>query len=661
MSISTLRIAALAAVVFPAFPAFAADDTEREQTIIVTGRTAADKAEQETDRTPGGADTVRHQDYADRTVVSLRDALTFSPGVYLQPRYGQEVRISIRGSGISRGFHMRGLTLLQDGVPINLADDNGDFQELEPIFLDHLQVFRGANAMRYGSSTLGGAVNGVTPRGADARGLYLRGDVGSFETARLLIAAGGVSGPGDFWAGASADTSNGDRQHARRRSARFHGNAGLDLGGGVTTRFYGSINAIYQQLPGALTLAQTLTSPRTGNFAGDQRRDITSIRVQNKTTVALPGGALELGAFYNDKSLFHPIFQVIDNASRDRGVFARANIASGPVEFTLGGDFRVGDTDARRFVNVNGRRGALTQDAVQRARTATLYGEVRWRPVASLSLIAGGILVDGWREQRIRFNGAPVNDFGRASYSQFSPRFGLLFEPTDAIQVYANASRSAELPGLGELGQVAAFVRLAAQRGWTYEIGSRGKMGIAEWDISLYQADLRGELLQFTVNPSIPATTFNAGTTRHRGIEAGLTLRPAEWLRLRQTYTLSDFTFRRDSQYGNNTLPVVPRHVWRGEVRVGSDALHVAVNGEWVPQGAWADYRNTTRTRSYALIGLTAGATVTRGVDLFLDLRNLTAKKAVGDISAVIAATPASVIYQPVERRAIYGGVRTRF
>src|SRR3546814_15189521 len=69
---------------------------------------------------------------------------------------------------------MLGLTLLQDGVPINLADDNGDFQELEPIFFDHLEVYRGANALRFGSGTLGGAINGVTPTGRTARGVYLR-------------------------------------------------------------------------------------------------------------------------------------------------------------------------------------------------------------------------------------------------------------------------------------------------------------------------------------------------------------------------------------------------------------------------------------------------------------------------------------------------------
>ena len=59
--------------------------------------------------------------------------------------------------------------------------------------------------------------------------------------------------------------------------------------------------------------------------------------------------------------------------------------------------------------------------------------------------------------------------------------------------------------------------------------------------------------------------------------------------------------------------------------------------------------------------GLTAGATVREGLDLFLDARNLTGRKAIGDISAVLAATPASAIYYPVERRAVYGGFRARF
>lgn len=638
------------------------DEAEHEgATIIVTGQTLAVEAEARANATPGGADVVGYEDYADKSLVSLRDALAFSPGVYLQPRYGQEVRISIRGSGISRGYHMRGLTLLQDGVPINLADDNGDFQELDPIFFDHLEVYRGASALRFGSGTLGGAINGVTPTGADATGLYLRGDVGTFETFRGLASYGGVSGNVDYWGAISADSSDGDRQHARRNSLRFHGNVGIRLSDAVQTRFYASLNDIDQELPGALTLADTLSTPEKGNFAGDQARDIRSLRVQNRTTIDLGDAELNLGLFLNRKSLFHPIYQVVDQESTDRGGYFRLDWAKGPFELTVGGEARFGEVDSQRYVNVNGERGAQTFAADQNARTANLYAELRYSPVEQLSLIVGGIYADGYRKQRQTFNMVPTDVTGQADFSEFSPKFGVLFEPAQNIQFYANYSRSAEFPGFIELAQQAAFVPIEAQSAWTAEVGARGEAGIASWDVALYRARIDGELLQFNVGPDIPASTFNADKTIHQGIEAALTLEPTDWLRLRQVWQYSDFRFDDDAQYGDNRLPVVPEHVYRAELRIGTDALHIAPNVEWVPQGAWADYNNTAQTDGYALLGVTAGMKLTSNIDLFVDARNLTGKKAAGDISAAITANPASAIYYPVERRAVSGGVRARF
>lgn len=647
---------------------------EADSTIIVTAPTATDAAEARASRTPGGTDVVSYEDYADKSVVSLRDVLAFSPGVYLQPRYGQEVRISIRGSGLSRGFHMRGLTLLQDGVPINLADDNGDFQELEPIFFDHLEVYRGANALRFGSGTLGGAINGVTPTGRTAGGIYLRGDAGSFDLYRGLVSAGVAGDAVDAWGAVSADTSDGDRNHAKRRSLRFQGNAGLRFGDTVSTRFYASFNTIDQQLPGALTRAQALTTPKmanAGSAAGDQQRDIDSLRLQNRTTFDFGSAKLEVGGFVNAKSLFHPIFQVIDQKSTDVGGFARLDYAAGPVEATLGGELRRGTIYARQFVNIAGRRGALTFDADQDAQTANLYGEVRVRPVPQLSLIAGGVYADGWRKRRVDFSTGPAND-GRVDFDAFSPKFGLLFEPSERVQIFANYSRSAEFPGFGEVFQsvgvppVSTLISdIRPQRAWTAEIGTRGSVGIVHWDLALYRSTLKGEMLQYSVSSSIPAATFNADRTLHQGIETGLDLDIAPWLRLRQTYAYSDFRFRGDSQFGDNRLPVVPKHVYRAEARIGTDALHVAPNVEWVPQGPFADYRNNVRTPGYALVGLTGGARVAEGVEAFVDIRNITGKKAIGDISATIDAsvTPTAnpAIYYPVERRAVSAGLRARF
>lgn len=664
------RIAIAAALAAFALPAHAETETAGEapredgRAIIVTGQRAADEAEARAAATPGGTDVVTHDEYADKSLVSLRDALAFSPGVYLQPRYGQEVRISIRGSGLSRGYHMRGITLLQDGVPINLADDNGDFQELEPIFFDYLEVYRGANALRFGSGTLGGAINGVTPTGETAPGLYLRGDVGSFDTYRGLVSGGVQRGAGDAWAAVSLDSSGGDRDHARRRSLRFHGNVGLDLTDAIETRFYASVNNIDQELPGALDLETAVNDPRTGNFGGDQARDIDSLRLQNRTRFSFDGGQLDAGAFVNAKSLYHPIFQVVDQESVDRGVYARFDYATGPFELTLGGEARFGDVNSKRFVNLDGERGERAFDATQDARTANLYGEIRFRPLDRLQLIAGGIYADGYREQHTRYNafaGGPTDVTGRADFDAFSPKFGVLFEPAPGIQLFANYSRSVEFPGFIELAQVASFVNLDAQRAWSFEAGTRGHAGVVEWDIAGYRADIDGELLQFDVGADIPAETFNAGETRHQGIEAALALNLADWLQLRQIYQYSDFRFVDDPQYGDNRLPVVPEHVYRAEVRLGTDALHLAPSVEWIPRGAWADYSNTLRVDGYALVGLSAGATVADGIDLFVDARNLLNEKAIGDISAAIAATPASAIFYPVERRAVFGGVRARF
>ncbi len=631
-----------------------------EDDIVVTGE-RIQRAAKEVEERPGGADLVAAEEYDQRVAVSLREALAFSPGVYAQPRYGQEVRLSIRGSGISRGFHQRGLTLLQDGIPINLADDNGDFQELDPLVFQYIQVFRGANGLRFGSSTLGGAINGVTSTGRTAPGPFARIDGGSFDTLRGLLSAGFANETGDAWFALTGDRSDGEREHSRRRSLRFHGNVGVRIAPNVETRFYASAHTIEQELPGALPLASALTRPRTGNFAGNQARDIDSLRLQNRTQITLGGSTLSVGGFINAKQLYHPIFQVVDQQTLDHGGFAHVDWNSGLLSLAVGIQARFGEIDSRRFVNVNGARGARTLQADQQARTISVYGEGRYR-LGALSLIGGGIYTNGKRDQDLIF---PARAEGRSEFDEFSPRFGLLWEPRSHMQVYANYSRSHELPGFTELAQIAAFVPLEAQRAWTAEIGARGRLGIASFDLSLYRARIEGEMLQFTVGPDIPAATFNADRTLHQGIEAGLDLQLTHWARLRQVYQRNDFRFRDDRQYGDNRLPVIPRHLYRAELRLGPDAWGIAPSVEWVPKGAWADYANSLKVDGYATVGLTVEARVSKGIELFLDARNLANEKAIGDISAAVdfrLLTPAQQsIFFPVERRAVFGGVRARF
>ena len=341
-------------------------------------------------------------------------------------------------------------------------------------------------------------------------------------------------------------------------------------------------------------------------------------------------------------------------------------------EVTLGTQARFGKVAAKQFVNVAGDRGAPTADVQQTARTINSYGEVRLKPVDRLTLVAGGIYTHGKREIENRL--VPTRS-GSAEFDAFAPKFGLLYDLLDGVQLYSNYSRSVELPGFSELSQIPStgvpgFTPVGAQKAWTFEIGTRGRYGIASWDIGVYRADLKGEMLQFAVSPTIPASTFNAGKTRHQGIEAGLDLTLGALLRLRQVYQYNDFRFRDDVQYRDNRLPVLPKHQYRAELRIGFEGLNLTPNVEWVPQGAWVDYQNTKRVSGYTMFGVRGEARVAEGVTLFVDARNLTNKKAVGDISAILryvannpatAADEGSVAFYPIERRAFYGGLRMSF
>ena len=117
--------------------------------------------------TVGSVAFVDAKDFQNRYANTLRDVLKDTPGVFVQQRYGQEMRLSLRGSGISRGFHLRGIELLQDGFPVNAADGSGDFYQIDPLALRSVEVYKGGNALTYGATTLGGAINFRDTDGAD--------------------------------------------------------------------------------------------------------------------------------------------------------------------------------------------------------------------------------------------------------------------------------------------------------------------------------------------------------------------------------------------------------------------------------------------------------------------------------------------------------------
>lgn len=670
-----LRVATSAAVslsfIFPALADQAADSRPMEQVIVEGSRitlTAPGEAvaRAEAARIPGGAEVVSRAEYEDGRASTLADVFAFSPGVFAQPRFGaEEARLSIRGSGLQRTFHMRGIYLLQDGVPITLADGSGDFQAIEPLALAYTEVLRGANALQYGGTTLGGAVNFVSPSGHDGAGLQPRVEGGSFGYRRGLINFGDEIGAADYFASLSAYEQNGFRDWSHQRNKRFFGNLGLRVNDRIESRFYLTALQTDSQLPGALTKAQLNADPEQANvasLAGRQKRDFDLYRLANRTVLDLESGFLELSAGYSYKDLWHPIFQLLQQRSNDYNLGARyvseQTLAAHANRLIFGITPSWNHVDDDRFVNVVGRKGARTGESLQKSRNLVVYAEDQFDLDTRWTLVAGAQWTDATRRYDDRFlaNGDQSLD---ASYTRMSPKLGFLWHLKRDWTVFGNVSDSFEPPSFGELSGGPGIDLLNDQHARTAELGTRGHSGRFAWDVSVYSARVRDELLSLNTPSGQPLGTVNAPRTIHRGMELAAQVELIPSVTWRSAYLWNDFRFDGNASYGNNTLPGIPEHFYRGELTWSPDeGYFITLNTEFIPNEYAVDMASTLLADSYMLWGLKIGRAINQGLSAYVEGRNLS-DRAYAATTGVIADAGGidSAQFYPGDGRAIYAGL----
>jgi iron complex outermembrane receptor protein len=642
-----------------------------------------DDARDQIQRIPGGAEVVPAEQFRDTRAAAVKDMLDFVPGVFTQSKYGQEdSRLSIRGSGLSNNNHLRGLLLLQDGMPFNSADGFGDFQEVDPLVFRHVEVYKGANALQYGSSYLGGAVNFVSPTGRSWPGYLARFDGGSFGSVRGQVAAGDAAGGWDYFISPTWSKSEGFRDHSEQDYTRLNTNLGYRFGPKTETRFFFQYNNIDQDIPTGVTKSQALSAPQTtqaSSFLRDTQRDIDSVRIGNKTTLLIDDFEATVGAYYRDRILYHPLaFGIIDDRSKEYMLFGRVqregSLFGHKDRFLVGANLFGGNTKHQIFgALTNGITGAKNTHSDQRALTVDLYAENQFFAVPTVALVAGvqGSYADRVDKDRFLTNG---DDSGSVTYHTLSPKFGILWDVWPKLQVFGNYSWSAEPPNFSALNPTATagFFPLKVQKAQTLELGTRGQAGDWAWDVSLYNAWLRNEMQLITFNDGT-TQTLNVPRTIHRGIEAGVdgvVLRDllagapgsSDRLKLRAAYALNDFRFDDNDRYGDNRLPVIPIHYLRAELRYDHPSgFYAGPNVEWVPSPPFVDNANTVQSIPYALLGFKAGWDFGNGLKLFLDGRNLLDKTYIADVTATPTASAASTNFNPGIGQAVYAGFEFRW
>lgn len=612
-------------------------------------------------RVPGGTNLIDLRGAGRQA--TLRDALEHQPGIVLQEFFGgiDQPRLNIRGSGIQSNPVNRGVLLLQDGIPLNEADGSFVIGLLEQRNAAFISARRGANALNPGATTLGGEVDFFSLNGADERG-RLRLEGGSDGRLGGQLAWGGSNEHGDWWLGSSHDQYDGYRRHADGERDAIHFNSGWRGGGTFSNRTWASWTDLFFHIPNVVPKARIHTAPRgvmgDGNTPQDKManvylrnplRDTRQLRLANASEWGADDSRHTLGLWWQrtDDLFKNPTVHNVSD-SDTWGTQYQWQVTQGSWDYRLGAAYTSGDTRRDFYANnpANGTRLQRFGHYDLDASSLDLAVALGWQATPGLHLLAESKWSRAERNATDRTGGRGLDQ----RYTHASPRIGAVWQPAAQLRLFANFSRSNEVPTWWEIAAAEApannpaaaraqLLPLRVQTADTIELGANGHIGNSggngmNWSLVAYRSKVDDELMSMVDDTGSRTGTWNytAGTT-HQGVEAGvdgrLALTYSSTLDYRLAWTWSDFTFD-GGQFAGNQIAGVPEHLLSAEVMWGSGGWRLGPNARWLPRDTPTDHANTRDVYQdgYALLGFRIDYTVADGRwTAFLHADNLTDRR----------------------------------
>ena len=641
---------------------------------------------------PGAVSVFSSDHYARSRGSYLEDFLPYAPGVLIQSSQGSEdTKVSVRGSGAQED-NIIGLGILLDGIPLNQGDGEAFLHDLDLRSVKFAEIYRGADALRYGSLTLGGAINLITMTGHDAPRLETWLTGGSFGLLEGGILSGWSKGPFDAFLTASSHFLDGFRDHSQEDSQKVFFSLGYRINQWAENRLYLFWGHLSQNNPSSLTQEEMLSNPKQTDpesIAQNWGTQWDYFRLADRFLLKGDDWQFQISAYYNHRDELqrrefdtdNPIGTThfySDDFGGDLDFESTADVFGRRNRLTIGLNLTFEAQPDTNYANLDGNIGPLIAADRTFAANIGFYFENQHYLTKSFSIITGFQAVYIQRNYRDRLN-SPVdgNQSNNEVFKGFSPKLGFLYEWNDRCKAYLNVSGSFQPPSFDQSVETAAdgnqlFHRLDAQTAVTVEAGTAGQAGPFSWDVAVYHSWVRNELLDLTNGQGFSLGTVNAPKTYHQGIEAGLQTEVGHAILARgagkqdedrfvveQSYTLSDFHFRHDPVYAGNRIAGTPIHFYKAELRYEHPrGFYCGANVEWNVVRYPVDEANTLFAGPYALLGFRAGYKSRKGFEVFFEVKNLTDRIYAATVEPVgNAQTEGARSFNPGNGRSLYGGI----
>lgn len=523
---------------------------------------------------------------------SIEEALGQVAGIQVDDRLNFAIgeRLSVRGVGARSQFGTRGVRVIVDGIPATLADGQSELNNIDQGSLGMAEAIRGPASALYGNAS-GGVISFRTlapPPVAFAPTARLM--TGSDGLARIQFGMGGMKGRGSYVVNAGRLDYRGYRAYSRARNAHLNAVGTWDWDR-ASVRLVANAVQYNARNPGSLS-DSLIAIDRRQAFSNNVRQQTGERGRQNQlglsTRAEVGPGELRFSVYGLTRAIDNPIPPSIIGIHRAAGGLrlAYALTTGTPtrgVTAVVGGESDLQRDDRRNWANVNGRAGATALDQRERVRSSSPFLQIS--AIAGRATFLGGVRYDQFRfgVQDHLINATNPDDSGVRWMSSTSPTVGMSYAVLPALSFYGNLSTGFQTPTTTELANrpsgAGGFNPLLQPEGThSHELGIRGRTPLLSYDLALYDMRIDGELIPFEV-ASAPGRQYfrNAGSARHRGLDADGTVELASAVRLHASYSFTDARYVRymvasgsgSTSYATNRVPGVAPNLASASLQLG--------------------------------------------------------------------------------------------
>ncbi|RHW20522.1 TonB-dependent receptor family protein [Pseudomonas jilinensis] len=619
---------------------------------------------------------------------NVSEPLQRLPGILALNRqnYAQDLQISSRGFGARAAFGVRGVRLVQDGIPLTMPDGQGQPALFDLDALQRLEVLRGPLTTLYGNAS-GGIIQGFSSEAPFHPTLNSRSAVGSDGLWRSRLRYGAQHGDLNINANIARLHTDGYRDHSQTRRDSANLRLGWDIDDvSSLTLLLNSLDQPNTRDPLGLSAEQlrqdrrqAVSQSQTFNTRKSVRHQQAGLNYQRRlgnddqlTLMAYGGerfvqqylgfagagefaggGVVELDRRFGGVEL---------GWQRSSQVFGR------PVELAAGLTYDYQGEQRDGFVNDNGHKGQRKRDEFNRVDSQEAYLISTWQLAPRWQLTAG------LRHSRIQFDSDDdffadgQDDSGKVRYQRSNPAAGLSWQWTPQLSLYGALGQGFETPTFQELayrpsGSGLNFA-LKPSLSRNAELGMKWRHADGYLDLALFESRVRDEIVPGENQVGTDRSTFtNAGRSTRRGLELALEQQFEHGLRGYLAYTWLQARFDRyrradGSDLSGRDLPGTARQSLYAELawQPAAQGFSTAVELQALSQ-RYASDDNQAKAPGYAVLNWRAGYRQALGgwlLEPFLRIDNLTDRDYIGSL---IINEPRTRYYEPAPGRQWLAGV----